>query len=120
MPFGEHSVAPRCLVLGGGGFMGTHLCKALIERGHPVRVFERPVPEALAAERARGPVEWVYGDFGNLTDITSVVAGCDVIFHLISTTLPKNSNDNPLYDTQTNLSGTLNGLEAIRAAGGGR
>jgi len=105
---------PKCLVLGGGGFMGTHLCNALIGRGYPVRVFERPVPEALSAERARGTIEWVYGDFVNRNDIASAIDGCDVIFHLISTTLPKNSNENPLYDVETNLAGTLTVLEAAR------
>jgi len=109
------SRTPKCLVLGGGGFMGTHLCNALIGRGYPVRVFERPVPEALSAERARGKIEWVYGDFVNRNDIASAIDGCDVIFHLISTTLPKNSNENPLYDVETNLAGTLSVLETARA-----
>jgi len=97
--------------------MGTHLCNALVGRGYPVRVFERPVPELLSAERARGPIEWFYGDFVNRNDIASAIDGCDVIFHLISTTLPKNSNENPLYDVETNLTGTLNVLEAARDNG---
>jgi UDP-glucose 4-epimerase len=100
--------------------MGMHLCEALLARGYPVRVFERPVVESLAAERAKGPIEWAYGDFANRTDVAAAVAGCDIIFHLISTTLPKNSNDNPLYDVETNLGGTLGMLEAARAAGASR
>ena len=60
--------------------MGTHLCNALVGRGHPVRVFERPVPEALSAERARGPIEWLYGAFVNRNDIASAIDGCDVSF----------------------------------------
>ncbi len=120
MPSESSARLPKCLVLGGGGFMGMHLCKALLERGYPVRVFERPVVESLAVERARDPIEWVYGDFANRTDVAAAVAGCDIIFHLISTTLPKNSNDNPLYDVETNLGGTLGMLEAARAAGASR
>src|SRR5215470_4556710 len=110
----------KCLVLGGGGFMGMHLCKALTARGYPVRVFERPVSESLSAERARGSIEWVYGDFVNQNDVAAAVAGCEIVFHLISTTLPKNSNDNPIYDVETNLVGTLGMLEAARASGARR
>lgn len=108
---------PKCLVLGGGGFMGSHLCNALVARGYRVRAFERPSPPLLVADRARGAVEWMYGDFVNRQDVAAAVEGCDVIFHLISTTLPKNSNDNPIYDVETNLIGTLGLLESARASG---
>jgi UDP-glucose 4-epimerase len=110
----------RCLVLGGGGFMGMHLCKALTAGGYPVRVFERPVSESLSAERARGSIEWAYGDFINQNDVAAALAGCEIVFHLISTTLPKTSNDNPIYDVETNLVGTLGMLEAARASGARR
>jgi UDP-glucose 4-epimerase len=95
--------------------MGTHLCRALLDRGYPVRVFERPVPAKLSAARAAGPIEWFYGDFLNHSDVAEAVKGSDIIFHLISTTLPKTSNDNPVYDVETNISGTLGVLEAARA-----
>jgi UDP-glucose 4-epimerase len=60
--------ATKCLVLGGGGFMGIHLCRALVEAGYFIRAFERPVVDSLAAEHARGPIEWVYGDFVNQSE----------------------------------------------------
>ena len=94
--------------------MGAHLCSALHEAGHIVRAFDRPVPPHLVADHIRGPVEWVYGDFANRKDVTDAIAECDVVFHLISTTLPKNSNDNPIYDVETNLVPTLGLLEAAR------
>jgi UDP-glucose 4-epimerase len=111
---------PKCLVLGGSGFMGRHLCDALLKRSCAVRVFERLTPHPIPVDRARASIEWVYGDFVNRSDVTAAVSGCDVIFHLISTTLPKNSNENPLYDVETNLSGTLNVLEAARTTGASR
>lgn len=107
----------RCLVLGAAGFMGTHLCNALIAEGYRVRAFDRPVAPELTAERSRGPVQWVYGDFSNRHDVTDAMAGCGAIFHLISTTLPKTSNDNPIYDIETNLIATVGLLEAARTAG---
>jgi len=107
----------KCLVLGGGGFMGSHLSRALLEQGHGVRIFERPnlkPAEALPHDKA---LEWLEGDFLNEEDVGQAVAGCEIIFHLISTTLPKSSNDNPVYDVESNLIGTLHMLEAARNAG---
>jgi len=107
----------KCLVLGGGGFMGSHLSKALIDQGHGVRIFERPnlkPVETLPDDKA---LEWREGDFLNQDDISEAVAGCEIIFHLISTTLPKPSNDNPVYDIESNLVSTLHLLESARRAG---
>ena len=100
--------------------MGTHLCHALLSLGYPVRAFDRPVPPEVSADRLRGPIEWVYGDFLNRQDVIAAVQGCEIIFHLISTTLPKNSNDNPIYDVESNLVGTLALLEAARTTGAKR
>ena len=32
----------KCLVLGGGGFIGKHLCEGLLARAYQVRVLDRP------------------------------------------------------------------------------
>lgn len=107
----------KCLVLGGGGFMGSHLSKALLEQGHAVRIFERPNLRPVQVLPDGKDLEWVEGDFLNEEDMIRAVAGCPIIFHLISTTLPKSSNDNPVYDVESNLVGTLYMLEAARKAG---
>src|SRR5262245_45751118 len=97
---------PTCLVLGGAGFIGSHLTDALARAGHRVRVFDRIRP--------RGDGESVTGDFLNPDELAKALHGSDVVFHLISTTLPQASNDNPLHDAETNLLGTLRMLEACR------
>ena len=98
----------RCFVPGGGGFLGTHLCAALARNGHEVRVLEKSPP------RGTVPVEWVVGDFTQAAQIDAAVAGCDIVFHLAGTTLPKSSNADPAYDVHTNVEGTLALLEAAR------
>jgi UDP-glucose 4-epimerase len=104
-----------CLVLGGGGFIGSHLAEALLSAGHRVRLFERPHLMSLAAPGIATRAETVTGDFLNYGDLARALSGMEVVFHLVSTTLPKPSNDNPAYDIETNLVGTLRMLELCRA-----
>jgi len=104
----------KCLILGGSGFIGSHLAEALLIQGHEVRIFDRPNlvrPENLCDDER---IEWFEGDFLNLEDFAPAVMGTDIVFHLVSATLPKSSNENPLYDIETNLVGTLRLLELAR------
>jgi UDP-glucose 4-epimerase len=106
----------NCLILGGAGFIGSHLAEGLLEAGHQVRIFDRPNvirPSVLTTDTR---VEWLEGDFTNEEDLSRVIAGSHAIFHLAYTTLPRSSNDNPIYDVQTNLIGTLRLLDLAKAA----
>lgn len=104
----------KCLILGGGGFLGSHLCEALLAQGYAVRIFDRPNLSRFTLFQHTEAMEWVEGDFINREQVAQAVSGCDVIYHLISTTLPRSSNENPAYDVQTNLIGTLHLLEAAQ------
>ena len=107
----------RCLILGGGGFIGSFLADRLLILGHAVRIFERPRVLPYRAFGREERVEWLAGDFQSAADVEAAVEGCNVVFHLVSTTLPKNSNDDPIYDVETNLVGTLRLLAAaVRCA----
>ena len=104
----------KCLILGGGGFLGSHLGDALVNLGHAVRIFERPNLSPLGYKLPAHGIEWFEGDFANKEDIARAVQGCDVVYHLISTTIPKSSVENPIYDIETNVLSTLNLLESVR------
>ena len=104
----------KCLILGGAGFIGSHLAQGLLAAGHQVTIFDRPnlvLPSELLADSR---VEWFEGDFLNEDDLARVVPGSDVVFHLVSATLPKSSNDNPVYDVESNIIGTLRLLNLAR------
>jgi len=108
----------RCLILGGKGFVGSHLVDALLSQDHLVRIFDRPGTVFLRDACAAHPhLEIVEGDFGNESDIAEAVAGCDFCFHLISTTIPKSSNLDPVFDVESNLVGSLRLFHHARLQG---
>jgi UDP-glucose 4-epimerase len=97
----------KCLVLGGKGFIGSHLVDALVEAGHEVRVLDRPNFPALSEPATAAKVDWRDGDSTSETDIRESLEGCEICYHLVSTTLPKSSNADPLFDVETNVLGTI-------------
>lgn len=107
----------KAVILGGGGFLGSHLCQRLIEKNHQVRVFDLPGAAYLSHARQLGAGIFI-GDFMNPEDIHEAIKDMDVIYHLISTTVPKTSNNNPQFDIQTNLVGFIKILEEARKVGG--
>jgi UDP-glucose 4-epimerase len=103
-----------CLVLGGAGFIGSRLAEALLQAGHRVKVFDRPHLDRLPEVSRHRGFETFTGDFLDPQTLVPALRGTEVVFHLISTTLPKTSNDNPMYDVETNVLGTLRLLELCR------
>ncbi len=94
----------RVLVMGGCGFIGTHLVDSLLAAGHKVRVFDR------STELSRAPlsnVEYCIGDFSDVPLLAEALESVDVVYHLISTTVPSTSNLDPVTDVQGNLVNTL-------------
>ncbi len=82
-----------------------------------LRVFDR---EGVAPHRAFAPgesVEWVSGNLMHKQDVRTAVGGADAVVHLVSTTLPKKSNEDPVFDVQSNVIGTLHLLESMLAEG---
>ena len=98
----------RCLVLGGLGFIGSHLVDALLDRGYAVRCFDRPHVALLSAPHLTNPAFELYeGDFSSEADLANALESCDICYHLVSTTLPKSSNADPAFDVESNLLGTV-------------
>ena len=52
-------------------------------------------------------LEIVSGDFQDESCINEVVNDVDIVYHLISTTIPKTSNENPILDIESNLANTV-------------
>lgn len=98
----------RAVVAGGNGFIGSHLVDSLLAEGWQVVVYDR------APERYRPPlagVTYVIGELGNESLLASVLRGANVVFHLVSTTIPQSSNESPVFDIQSNVIDTVRFLK---------
>jgi UDP-glucose 4-epimerase len=107
----------KCVILGGGGFIGSHLASSLLRRGYKVRTFDRLERIVPDSDIETADLEWFQGDFQDQKDLASALEGVDVVYHLISTTIPQSSNENPLYDIQTNVVATLQMLDLMLELG---
>jgi dTDP-L-rhamnose 4-epimerase len=80
-------VGKRFLVVGGAGFIGSHLADELLQHGHEVRVYDALVPqvhgdgECWPAYLAAG-VDAVCGDARDGERLGQALAGVDGVFHL--------------------------------------
>jgi UDP-glucose 4-epimerase len=104
----------RCLVVGGNGFIGSNLVDRLLGDGHAVRIYDRS-PSRF--RETPGGAEYVEGEIGNHGLIREAVESAEVVYHFVSTTLPKTSNDDPIYDVRSNLVDTIQLLECCVEAG---
>jgi len=75
---------PRAVVTGGAGFLGSHLCDALLDRGWRVVAMDNLLTGSLAhldAARPRGGFEFVEHDVSESMDVTGDV---DAVLHFAS------------------------------------
>lgn len=107
----------KIAIFGGGGFIGSAIADRLLKDGHQLKIFERPRVPPYREFTAQEQVEWVTGDLMSTHDVAEVLDGVDTVLHLVSTTLPKSSNDDPIYDVQTNLIATLQMLNLMVSKG---
>tara|TARA_R100000935_G_scaffold11588_1_gene23247 strand:+ start:10412 stop:11329 length:918 start_codon:yes stop_codon:yes gene_type:complete len=104
----------KALVIGGSGFIGSHLVDNLLAQGAKVRVFDR-VGERYRATPAG--VDFRQGAFDDVASLAEALSNIDVVFHMLSTSVPSTSNLDPIADISGNLIGTVRLLDLMRAAG---
>ncbi len=111
----------RVLVTGAGGFIGSRLVEQLVEAGARVRAFVRYTSDGEAGwldrSPVRGEVEVTRGDLADRDSVSEAVRGQSLVLHLGALIAIPYSYDAPESYVRTNILGTLNVLQAVRAHG---
>jgi UDP-glucose 4-epimerase len=103
----------RALVLGGSGFVGSHVADALSDAGHDVTVFDVSKGPWLRDDQS-----FVQGDITDLDSVSGAVAGQELLFNFAGLADIDDSRGRPLDTVRINVAGNANVLEAARRAGG--
>jgi UDP-glucose 4-epimerase len=111
----------RAIVTGGSGFIGSNLVDALLERGDEVTVVDNLSTgrrENLDGALAKGAelVEMDIRDQAALIELAERVKP-EGIFHFAAQIDVRRSTEDPAFDAQVNVGGTINVLEAARRTG---
>ena len=106
----------RVLVTGGGGFIGSNLVRALLERGDEVRVLDNFSTGNRVNLDGLG-IEIVEGELRSYERVHNAVRGVEVVYHLGALGSVPRSVQDPLTSSAVNVEGTLNVLLAARDEG---
>lgn len=100
------------LVTGGAGFIGSHLCDALVRRGDVVRVLD----DLSTGSRDNLPdaVTLIEGDIADPTAVGAALEGVDGCFHLAAIASVERGVTDWIGTHRTNLTGTITLFDAIR------
>lgn len=103
------------LVLGGSGFLGSHVADALVREGYSVRVFDRSASPYLSNHQ-----EMIVGDIRDAAAVSQAAKGCEVVYNFASVADIAEARKQPAETVAINIQGNLNALDAARAAGAKR
>ena len=109
----------QVVVTGGAGFIGSNLCRTLLEQGAKVTAYDNLYSgkiEFIEDLMGKG-LNFVQEDIRDAAALEKATKNCEVIFHLAAQTSVPFSMENPKEDSEINVVGTLNVLEAARKAG---
>ena len=116
----------KILVTGADGFIGSHLTEALIAAGHDVRAFVQYNSfnswgwlDHSPAE-IRADLDVFAGDVRDLHGVQTAMKGCDTVLHLAALITIPYSYHSPASYVETNVSGTLNVVQAAHDLGASR
>ncbi|MDG1143489.1 MAG: NAD(P)-dependent oxidoreductase [Burkholderiales bacterium] len=99
----------RVCVIGGAGFLGTHIAECLSECGHYVRVFDKNPSTWIRSDQ-----EMVVGNLLNAAEVNAAVEGCDVVYNLAALSDLNEAIDKPLDTIRVNVLGNGYVLDACR------
>ena len=104
----------RVIVIGGSGFIGSHVVDSLVAGGHETCIYDLDTP------RHSPGCEYVRGDARDLDRLVKTVRAGDVIYHLAAEANVNRFFESPLFSNENTSHSTLCVLEAARRVGAAR
>ena len=100
------------VVLGAGGFLGSHVADALSNAGYQVRLFDRHLSPFRRPDQ-----EMIIGDLMDINQVSNAVQGAAVVYNFAAIADIDEANDKPLATASINVIGNMHALESARLAG---
>jgi UDP-glucose 4-epimerase len=100
---------PKACVIGGAGFLGSHVADQLTAAGYTVSIFDRSESQWLSGDQQQ-----VIGDLLELEAVTRAVAGADVVYNFAAVADLNDALDKAVRTVEVNVLGNVNALEACR------
>ncbi len=106
----------RILITGGAGFIGSHLVDALSFENDVVVLdnLSASTTEFIEPLIKESKIKFIKGDITNLSDVQTAMKDVDLVFHYAAQPDVKKSVNEPIFDFETNVRGSLNILEEMR------
>jgi len=101
----------RILVTGAAGFIGSHLCEALLKKGYKVNALVRynsRQNKGWLENISNKNLEVIYGDVTDFDSVINAINNCDYVFNLAASISVPYSFKNPQTFIDTNILGALN------------
>lgn len=106
----------KTLVVGGAGFIGSHIVEALAAQNRPVKVLDN-FRTGHRQNLAGLDVELVEGDVADFETVHTAMAGCDLVFHQAALVSVPHSIKEPDLNHQINVNGAYHVFESARQHG---
>jgi UDP-glucose 4-epimerase len=111
----------RYLVTGGAGFIGSHICEALVRRGEEVVVLDNldtgKKKNLIPAQKGPGRLTFIQDDVRDISACRRAAEKLDYVLHLAARPSVKRSIDDPVLSHEVNVTGGLNVLMAAKESG---
>ncbi len=101
----------KSVVVGGSGFLGSHVADKLSDTGHEVVIYDLAESPYLRADQIL-----VTGDIMDLEHLCAVIQGADYVYHFAGVADIQQAAEEPLKTIEYNILGTTYVLEACRRA----
>ena len=103
----------RCVIFGGGGFIGSHLAEALVKNKYSVVIFSRKSENTLKnLANVINDVQFIEGDFNDIEAVKKIIAVDDIVFDLIASSVPFSSTKTPIEEINHHIFSHVRFIEA--------